>query len=77
MKRMGRTPNQTLESRRLNNREDLTETTCGDMTHSTNFCRRRCKLCKQVREPRRCEVFQELTKLVRTKVDKTYIAPEL
>ncbi|OWY99747.1 hypothetical protein PHMEG_00029205 [Phytophthora megakarya] len=50
---------------------------CGDMSHSTHFCRRRCKFCKQVHEPGRCEVFQELTKLVRTKVDKKDIAPEL
>ncbi|OWY93293.1 hypothetical protein PHMEG_00037364, partial [Phytophthora megakarya] len=50
---------------------------CGDMSHSTQFWRRRCKFCKQVHEPGRCEVFQELTKLVRTKVDKKDIAPEL
>ncbi|OWY93437.1 Eukaryotic/viral aspartic protease [Phytophthora megakarya] len=24
---------------------------CGDMSHSTHFCRRRCKFCKQVHEP--------------------------
>ncbi|OWY91318.1 hypothetical protein PHMEG_00040146 [Phytophthora megakarya] len=40
------------------------------MSHSTHFCRRRCKFCKQIHEPGRREVFQELTKLVRTNVDK-------
>ncbi|OWZ07443.1 hypothetical protein PHMEG_00020161 [Phytophthora megakarya] len=91
----GRTHDRTLESRRPNSREVLTETIdssskttlIGSRDDSmvpverTAIChirrRRRCKFCKQVHEPGRCEVFQELIKLVRTKVDKKDIAPEL
>ncbi|OWZ01864.1 hypothetical protein PHMEG_00026677 [Phytophthora megakarya] len=47
------------------------------MSHSTHFCRRRYKFCKQVHESGRCEFFHELIKLVRTKVDKKDIVPEL
>ncbi|OWZ16973.1 hypothetical protein PHMEG_0009161 [Phytophthora megakarya] len=36
---------------------------CGDMFHSTHFCRRRCKLCKQVYDSGRCEVFQVIANL--------------
>ncbi|OWZ12861.1 hypothetical protein PHMEG_00013909 [Phytophthora megakarya] len=43
------------------------------MSHSTHFCQRRCKFCKQVHEPGRCEVFQELTKLDRTNDQRTRI----
>ncbi|OWZ04090.1 LOW QUALITY PROTEIN: hypothetical protein PHMEG_00024069 [Phytophthora megakarya] len=50
---------------------------CGDMSHSTHFCRRRCKFCKQIEEPGLCDVFQERTKLFFLKVDKKDIAPEL
>ncbi|OWZ01981.1 hypothetical protein PHMEG_00026543 [Phytophthora megakarya] len=45
--------------------------------NTERFSRRQRKFCKQVHEPGRCEVFQELTKLVRTKVDKKAIAPDL
>ncbi|OWZ15275.1 hypothetical protein PHMEG_00011127 [Phytophthora megakarya] len=84
MKRTGRMLDQTLGSRRLNNREDLTET-IGSSSKITLIVSHddsmrpvgRCKFCKQVHEPRRCEVFQELTKLARTKVNKKDIAPEL
>ncbi|EGZ09339.1 hypothetical protein PHYSODRAFT_339685 [Phytophthora sojae] len=40
---------------------------CGGLSHSAHFCNRRCQLCKQVYDAGRCEVFQELTKLVRNK----------
>ncbi|OWZ10835.1 hypothetical protein PHMEG_00016240 [Phytophthora megakarya] len=47
------------------------------MSHSTHCRRRRSKFCKQVHDPGRCEVFQELTELVRTNVDKKDIAPKI
>ncbi|EGZ06488.1 hypothetical protein PHYSODRAFT_532075 [Phytophthora sojae] len=50
---------------------------CGGLSHSAHFCNRRCKLCKQVHDAGRCEVFHELTKLVRNKVDKKDLTPEL
>ncbi|OWZ20727.1 hypothetical protein PHMEG_0004822 [Phytophthora megakarya] len=37
----------------------------------------RCKLCKSVHDSGRCQVFQEIANLVRNKVDKKDIAPEL
>ncbi|EGZ29606.1 hypothetical protein PHYSODRAFT_469588 [Phytophthora sojae] len=48
---------------------------CGGLSHSAHFWS--CKLCKQVHDAGRCEVFQELTKLVRNKVDKKDLTSEL
>ncbi|KAE9114990.1 hypothetical protein PF007_g10171 [Phytophthora fragariae] len=50
---------------------------CGGLYHSTHYCRKRCKLCKQVHDAGKCEVFQEIANLVRTKVVKKDLTPEL
>ncbi|KAG6622358.1 uncharacterized protein IUM83_05252 [Phytophthora cinnamomi] len=50
---------------------------CGGLYHSAHYCRRRCKLCKQVHDSGKCEVFQEITKIIKSKVDKKDLTPEL
>ncbi|KAE9161710.1 hypothetical protein PF002_g32305 [Phytophthora fragariae] len=50
---------------------------CGGLYHSAHYCRKRCKLCKQVHDAGKCEVFQEIANLVRTKVVKKDLTPEL
>ncbi|KAG2772881.1 hypothetical protein PC129_g20347 [Phytophthora cactorum] len=49
---------------------------CGGISHSAHYCRRRCKLCKQMHDAGKCEVFQNLADLDRTKVDKKDLPPE-
>ncbi|OWZ07733.1 LOW QUALITY PROTEIN: hypothetical protein PHMEG_00019840 [Phytophthora megakarya] len=43
----------------------------------TYYCIRRCKLCQQMHDACQCEAFNELAKILRTKVDKNDISPEL
>ncbi|KAE8902552.1 hypothetical protein PF003_g13539 [Phytophthora fragariae] len=50
---------------------------CGGLNHSAHYCFKRCKLCKQVHEAGKCEAFQELTNLVKSKIDKKDLSPEL
>ncbi|OWY95328.1 hypothetical protein PHMEG_00034697 [Phytophthora megakarya] len=50
---------------------------CGGLNHSTHYCFRRCKLCQQVHDAGQCEAFNELAKILRTKVDKNDISLEL
>ncbi|EGZ25267.1 hypothetical protein PHYSODRAFT_250493 [Phytophthora sojae] len=50
---------------------------CGSPSHSVHFCYRRCKLCKQVHDAGKCEALHELTKLLKSKVDKKDLSPEL
>ncbi|OWY92950.1 hypothetical protein PHMEG_00037823 [Phytophthora megakarya] len=50
---------------------------CGGLNHSTHYCFRRCKLCQQVHDTGQCDAFNELAKILRTKVDKNDISPEL
>ncbi|OWY93200.1 hypothetical protein PHMEG_00037489 [Phytophthora megakarya] len=50
---------------------------CGGMSHSVHYCFKRCKLCKQVHDAGKCEAFVELTNLLRMKVDKRDLTPEL
>uniref|UniRef100_H3H6M2 Eukaryotic/viral aspartic protease n=2 Tax=Phytophthora ramorum TaxID=164328 RepID=H3H6M2_PHYRM len=50
---------------------------CGGLTHSAHYCFKRCKMCKQVHDAGRCEAFQELTNLLRAKVEKKDLSPEL
>ncbi|EGZ29551.1 hypothetical protein PHYSODRAFT_252699 [Phytophthora sojae] len=50
---------------------------CGSSSHSVHFCYRRCKLCKQVHDAGKCEALHELTKLLKSKVDKKDLSPEL
>ncbi|EGZ16543.1 hypothetical protein PHYSODRAFT_262546 [Phytophthora sojae] len=50
---------------------------CGSPSHSVHFCCRRCKLCKQVHDAGKCEALHELTKLLKSKVDKKDLSPEL
>ncbi|GMF18546.1 unnamed protein product [Phytophthora lilii] len=49
----------------------------GGLSHSAHYCRKRCKLCKQVHDAGRCEVFQEIANVVRSKIDKKDLSPEL
>ncbi|OWZ00632.1 hypothetical protein PHMEG_00028136 [Phytophthora megakarya] len=44
---------------------------CGGLTHS------RCKLCKQVHDAGKCEAFNELASLLRSKVDQNDLTPML
>ncbi|OWZ04706.1 hypothetical protein PHMEG_00023342 [Phytophthora megakarya] len=44
---------------------------CGGMPHSVH------KLCKQVHDAGKCEAFAELTTLLRSKIDKRDLTPEL
>ncbi|OWZ15540.1 hypothetical protein PHMEG_00010802 [Phytophthora megakarya] len=41
------------------------------------YCFKRCKLCKQVHDAGKCEAFAELINLLRSKVDKRDLTPEL
>ncbi|KAE9130345.1 hypothetical protein PF010_g3883 [Phytophthora fragariae] len=50
---------------------------CGGAGHSAHYCYRRCKLCQQVHDVGKCEALQALTSLVRTKVEKKDLTPEL
>uniref|UniRef100_H3H938 Eukaryotic/viral aspartic protease n=1 Tax=Phytophthora ramorum TaxID=164328 RepID=H3H938_PHYRM len=50
---------------------------CGGLTHSAHYCFKRCKMCKQVHDDGKCEAFQELTNLLRAKVEKKDLSPEL
>ncbi|EGZ29927.1 hypothetical protein PHYSODRAFT_323378 [Phytophthora sojae] len=50
---------------------------CGSSSHSVHFCYRRCKLCKQVHDAGKCEALLELTKLLKSNVDKKDLSPEL
>ncbi|GMF38645.1 unnamed protein product [Phytophthora lilii] len=50
---------------------------CGGLSHSAHYYRKRCKLCKQVHDAGRCEVFQEIANVVRSKIDKKDLSPEL
>ncbi|KAG6610540.1 uncharacterized protein IUM83_06545 [Phytophthora cinnamomi] len=50
---------------------------CGALYHSAHHYRRRCKLCEQVHDAGKCEVFQEITKIIKSKVDKKDLTPEL
>ncbi|EGZ10299.1 hypothetical protein PHYSODRAFT_247149 [Phytophthora sojae] len=50
---------------------------CGSPSYSVHFCYRRCKLCKQVHDAGECEALHELTKLLKSKVDKKGLSPEL
>ncbi|EGZ12126.1 hypothetical protein PHYSODRAFT_517715, partial [Phytophthora sojae] len=47
---------------------------CGSPSHSVHFCYRRCK---QVHDAGKCEALHELTKLLKSKVDKKDLSPEL
>ncbi|OWZ04813.1 hypothetical protein PHMEG_00023216 [Phytophthora megakarya] len=51
--------------------------TCGGLTHSVHYCYKRCKMCKQVHDAGKCEAFNELASLIRSKVDKNYLTPML
>ncbi|KAE8973441.1 hypothetical protein PR001_g26307 [Phytophthora rubi] len=50
---------------------------CDSPYHSVHYCNRRCKLCKQVHDAGKCDALRELTSLLRTKVDKKDLTPEL
>ncbi|KAE9056863.1 hypothetical protein PF010_g31596 [Phytophthora fragariae] len=50
---------------------------CNSLYHSVHYCNRRCKLCKQVHDAGKCDALRELTSLLRTKVDKKDLTPEL
>ncbi|KAE9184957.1 hypothetical protein PF002_g26291 [Phytophthora fragariae] len=50
---------------------------CNSPYHSVHYCNRRCKLCKQVHDAGKCDALRELTSLLRTKVDKKDLTPEL
>ncbi|POM68175.1 Hypothetical protein PHPALM_15696 [Phytophthora palmivora] len=50
---------------------------CSSMSHSVHYCYRRCKLCKQVHDAGKCDAHNELTNLLRSKVDKKDLTPEL
>ncbi|EGZ24517.1 hypothetical protein PHYSODRAFT_325627 [Phytophthora sojae] len=50
---------------------------CRSPSHSVHFCYRRCQLCKQVHDAGKCEALHELTKLLKSKVDKKDLSPEL
>ncbi|EGZ14162.1 hypothetical protein PHYSODRAFT_253063 [Phytophthora sojae] len=50
---------------------------CESPSYSVHFCYRRCKLCKQVHDAGKCEALHELTKLLKSKVDKKDLSLEL
>ncbi|OWZ00386.1 hypothetical protein PHMEG_00028434 [Phytophthora megakarya] len=50
---------------------------CGGLTHSVHYCYKRCKMCKQVHDAGKCEAFNELASLLRSKVDKNDLTPML
>ncbi|OWZ13654.1 hypothetical protein PHMEG_00012981 [Phytophthora megakarya] len=50
---------------------------CEGLTHSVHYCYKRCKLCKQVHDAGKCEAFNELASLLRSKVDKNDLTPML
>ncbi|OWZ12714.1 hypothetical protein PHMEG_00014078 [Phytophthora megakarya] len=50
---------------------------CGDLTHSVHYCYKRCKICKQVHDAGKCEAFNELASLLRSKVDQNDLTPKL
>ncbi|OWZ14264.1 hypothetical protein PHMEG_00012288 [Phytophthora megakarya] len=50
---------------------------CGGLIHSVYYCYKRCKLCKQVHDVGKCEAFNELACLLRSKVDKNNLTPML
>ncbi|KAE8961819.1 hypothetical protein PR001_g29921 [Phytophthora rubi] len=50
---------------------------CGGAGHSAHYRYCRCKLCQQVHDVGKCEALQALTSLVRTKVEKKDLTPEL
>ncbi|KAE9192808.1 hypothetical protein PF002_g24090 [Phytophthora fragariae] len=50
---------------------------CNSPYHSVHYCNRRYKLCKQVHDAGKCDALRELTSLLRTKVDKKDLTPEL
>ncbi|KAG6615278.1 uncharacterized protein IUM83_15260 [Phytophthora cinnamomi] len=50
---------------------------CGGLHHLAHYCRHRCQLCMQVHDVDTCEVFQQLTTIVKSKVDKKDLTPEL
>ncbi|OWZ09490.1 hypothetical protein PHMEG_00017805 [Phytophthora megakarya] len=50
---------------------------CGGLTHSVHYCYKRCKLCKQVHDAGKCEAFNELASLLRSKADKNDLTPML
>ncbi|KAE8972249.1 hypothetical protein PR002_g26575 [Phytophthora rubi] len=50
---------------------------CNSPKNSVHYCNRRCKLCKQVHDAGKCDALRELTSLLRTKVDKKDLTPEL
>ncbi|OWY93738.1 hypothetical protein PHMEG_00036755 [Phytophthora megakarya] len=50
---------------------------CGGLTHSVHYCYKRCKMCKQVHDVGKCEAFNELASLLRSKVDKNDLTPML
>ncbi|OWZ23629.1 hypothetical protein PHMEG_0001481 [Phytophthora megakarya] len=50
---------------------------CGGMYHSVHYYLKRCKLCKQVHDAGKCEALAELTTLLRSKVDKRDLTPDL
>ncbi|OWY94245.1 hypothetical protein PHMEG_00036081 [Phytophthora megakarya] len=50
---------------------------CGGLTHSVHYCYKRCKMCKQGHDVGKCEAFNELASLLRSKVDKNDLTPML
>ncbi|KAE8898037.1 hypothetical protein PF005_g23482 [Phytophthora fragariae] len=50
---------------------------CNSPYHSVHYCDRRCKSCKQVHDAGKCDALRELTILLRMKVDKIDLTPEL
>ncbi|OWY97821.1 LOW QUALITY PROTEIN: hypothetical protein PHMEG_00031553, partial [Phytophthora megakarya] len=47
---------------------------CGGLTHSVHYCYKRCK---KVHDAGKCEAFNELASLLRSKVDKNDLTPML
>ncbi|KAE9312959.1 hypothetical protein PF008_g19851 [Phytophthora fragariae] len=50
---------------------------CGGAGHSAHHCYRRCKLRQHAHDVGKCEALQALTSLIRTKVEKKDLTPEL
>ncbi|OWZ19080.1 LOW QUALITY PROTEIN: hypothetical protein PHMEG_0006728 [Phytophthora megakarya] len=50
---------------------------CWGLTLSVHYCYKRYKLCKQVHDAGKCEAFNELASLLRSKVDKNDLTPML
>ncbi|OWY91077.1 hypothetical protein PHMEG_00040499 [Phytophthora megakarya] len=71
-RRKGRSPGQTTDVPRY---EPCAA--CGCLTHSVHYCYKRCKMCKQVRDAGKCDAFNELASLLRSKVDKNDLTPML